>query len=145
MARRARFSAIATAGCSTLGLVFAVGGGKWFVYAVKGTQRPAPDTPLFRAPYFNVWADRGEICVGNVRTPGTTDHDAMEAWERSFFESRFTHPNEGFRVRFKGGGYAFWKHLLERGAGMPFPERALYPADRTLARLVRDMTQEPRS
>jgi PRTRC genetic system protein B len=127
------------------GLVFAVSGGKWYVFAVKGANRPGPDTALFRAPYFNVWADRGEVCVGNVRTPGTTGHEAMDAWERAFFESRFTHPNPGFRVRFKGSGYAFWKQLLDRGASARFPERALYPTDHNLAHLVRDMTQESRS
>lgn len=118
------------------GLVFAATGAKWYVFAVKGAARPQPDTRLYRAPYFNVWADKGEVCIGNVRTPDSIDHAAIAAWERAFFESRFTHPNPGFRVRFKGGGYALWKHLLARGAATPFPDRVLVPAQKTLAQFI---------
>jgi PRTRC genetic system protein B len=96
------------------GLVFGIAAdGDWYVFAVKGAARPTRETPLFRAPYFNVWADKGKVCVGNVRTPGTSDMSAMAAWESAFFESRFTHPNPGFQIRSKGGGYAFWRSMLD--------------------------------
>jgi PRTRC genetic system protein B len=124
------------------GLVFAAARGRWYVFAVKGTSRPTPETKLWRAPYFNVWADRGEVCVGNVKLPGTTDHTAIADWERAFFESRFTHPNPGFRIRFRGGGYAFWRHRLDAAPGSPFPARVLYPAGKTLEGLVRLITKE---
>ncbi len=119
------------------GLVFAVAGSRWHVFAVKGTGRPSGDSRLYRAPYFNVWADRGEVCIGNVRVPRSCSPEAMEAYERAFFESRFTHPNPGFRVAFKGGGYALWLQLLAERGRSPFPQRALYPTPYTLAQLVR--------
>jgi PRTRC genetic system protein B len=122
------------------GLVFAVSDGRWYVFAVKGDKRPAPETQLCRAPYFNVWADRGEICVGNVRMPDSIGPEAIQAYERAFFESRFTHPNPGFKVRFKGGGFALWRALLDDAGRKPFPHRALVPAGLTLAQFVRRLT-----
>src|SRR5258706_5478467 len=63
-------------------LVFAAAGGKWYVFAVKDKGRPGPDTPLYRAPYFNVWKT-GEICTGNVRLPAAKRAAAIEAYERA--------------------------------------------------------------
>src|SRR5665811_2341938 len=34
------------------GLVFIVGKGKWFVFAVKSRSRPTASTPLYTAPYM---------------------------------------------------------------------------------------------
>lgn len=123
------------------GLVFGVAGGEWHVFAAKGAARPTRDTPLFRAPYFNVWADKGKVCVGNVRTPGATDVAAIAAWERAFFESRFTHPNPGFQVRFKGGGYAFWRSMLD-APPKTFPDRVLAPAKLSLDGFVKRLLKE---
>lgn len=98
------------------GLVFAVAGGEWYVYAVMGAERPEPTTALLRAPYFNVWVD-GRICTGNVRLPDTLSTQALGAYEKAFFESEFTHPNVHGRERLLNGNpYAFWKELLDRSA-----------------------------
>ncbi len=123
------------------GLVFAVAGARWYVFAVKGDQRPRAEARLYRAPYFNVWADRGEICTGNVHLPAATGPEAVEAFERAFFESRFTHPNQGFRVRLRGGGYALWRRLLDEKGRHPFPGQVLVPTTYTLSALVRRITE----
>lgn len=125
------------------GLVFAASPGDWRVWAVKGAARPDADTALQRAPYFNVWADEGGICLGNVRVPSAPGPEAIAAYEKAFFESRFTHPNRGFRVRFPGGGYALWAELL---AATPdtFPEDVLVDAGVTLGGLVRRLGKETR-
>lgn len=127
------------------GLVLAVTGGHWFVYALKGTARPAPDQELFRAPYFNVW-ESGEICTGNVRLPDTLTPAALAVYERAFFDSEFTHPNmrgRGELVRWPGGPYAFWKAALDGAFNPPppmgFPLNALVPARLTLKGLAKKL------
>jgi PRTRC genetic system protein B len=140
------------------GLVFAVAPGHWYVYAVKGAARPAPDAPLYRAPYFNVWGS-GEICTGNVRLPATLSTSALERYERAFFESEFTHPNVragerlvrkparlapraevGERIfeRWDGSSYTFWRELLDRPLTITeFPEEVLVDAKCTLEQAVK--------
>lgn len=116
-------------------LVFMVAGTQWLVWAHKGRQRPTPDSPLWRAPYFNVGAD-GTICRGNVTTPNGPAIDQIAAWEDAFFRSYFTHPNlPNGLVRHPGGGYAFWAAMV----GQPpasFPQRVLVPTCARLGELV---------
>ena len=123
------------------GLVMAANASNWYVWALKAETRPERDTQLCRAPYFNVWADRGQVCVGNVRLPRAIGPEAMDAYERAFFESRFTHPNNGFKVRFKGGGYALWRHLLDNPPAK-FPARVLQPAGVTLEGFLKRLFKE---
>jgi len=115
------------------GLVFLVGAKRaWRVWAVRGPDRPSEDTPLYRAPYFNVNAE-GVICTGNVELPSGTTAEKIEAWNAAFFGSFFTHPNAGAKlVTYKGGVYKFWTDMLD-GKHVEFPERVLVPTKRTLA------------
>ena len=121
------------------GLVFAVMTGgrsrRWLVWAVKGNGRPIPETPLYRSPYWNTWANCA-ICVGNVELPKLADATALEAWTDAFFRSWFTHPNDESAklVNFPGGSYAFWRDMLD-GKHVAFPEDALVPVQMTLADL----------
>ena len=62
------------------------------VYAIKGDSRPTVDTPLFIAPLMNCWDD-GRVCLGSMPLPDTTLADSITKWERSFWESNFSHPN----------------------------------------------------
>lgn len=120
------------------GLVFRVGGkNEWSVFAVKGQDRPTPDTPLFIAPYFNVWSS-GEICVGNVTTPSGSTAETASAWEKAFFDSYFTHLNVHAPeklVKHKGGAYGFWKAMLD-GRYKRFPERVLVETRHRLTDLL---------
>lgn len=117
------------------GLVFAASSRVWGVWAVKGRERPTPDTPLHQAPYFNVSAN-GEICQGNVPRPEGTTVEKLAAWNDAFFRSYFTHPNvPGKLVKHPGGAYAFWRDMLD-GRHERFPERVLVPVKTTLGGLL---------
>jgi PRTRC genetic system protein B len=119
------------------GLVFALAGGEWHVYAVTGADRPQQQTQLHVAPYFNVWED-GHICEGNVKRPAKVTPETIAAFERAFFGSRFTHPNTGRLVNFKGGAGKFWTALLD-GRWKKFPEQYLVRMKRTLADQLRTL------
>lgn len=115
------------------GLVFlAEGGRRWSVWAVRGERRPSENTPLYQAPYFNVY-ENGGICTGNVRLPDGTTAERIEAWNNAFFGSFFTHPNvQGKLVNYRGGTFKFWKDMLD-GRHQEFPEHVLVPREETLA------------
>lgn len=119
------------------GLVFAITASDWYVAALRGGARPGPQTKLFRAPYFNVWQS-GQICTGNVRLPERMSADMIAAYERAFFDSNFTHPNDprGL-VRHQGGAIGLWTALLDGRYPQAFPERALMPMDCTLATFIK--------
>lgn len=120
------------------GLVHILAEGEWYVYAVKGAARPGPSTPMFRVPYFNVWKD-GHICEGNIKRPTRVTPDTLAHFERAFFDSRFTHPNEDSRhlTRYKRGLYELWRDLLD-GKHKTFPEASLLPHGKhTLESLLR--------
>jgi PRTRC genetic system protein B len=116
-------------------LVFAVSSKLWGVWAVKGGARPTPATPLYQAPYFNVY-DNGAICQGNVQVPTGTTAEKIEAWNAAFFHSYFSHPNVQTKlVTYRGGAYRLWRDLLD-GRHQRFPERALVPVNATLGTLL---------
>jgi PRTRC genetic system protein B len=120
------------------GIVFRVSGdSEWSVFAVKGHDRPTPETPLFLAPYFNVWSN-GKICTGNVTVPPCSTAETIAAWERAFFDSSFTHPNVHAPeklVEHRGGAYGFWEKMLE-GNYKRFPERVLVETGKRLSDLL---------
>jgi PRTRC genetic system protein B len=95
------------------------------VYAVKGADRPKPSTRLYQAPFFNVWS-RGQVCIGSASLPADErKHDTL-AWEKTFFGSRFTHPNFTEPDRLVRGieAITFWKKMLARPPAK-FPEARL--------------------
>lgn len=117
------------------GLVFAASSRVWSVWAVRGRQRPTPQTALYQAPYFNV-NGQGAICQGSVPRPQGTTVERIAAWNDAFFRSYFTHPNvAGTLVRHAGGAYALWRELLD-GRHARFPARALVPLNTTLGALL---------
>lgn len=127
------------------GLVHVLAEGQWSVYAVKGNARPGPSTPLFHAPYFNVYVE-GALCEGNVRRPARVNPDTLAEFERAFFHSRFTHSNADSRklTRYPKGVYALWRDLLD-GKHKSFPEASLLPQGRhTLGSLLRSIEKGKR-
>lgn len=117
------------------GLVFAASSHHWSVWAVKGNKRPGPDTPLYQAPYFNIWQG-GRICQGNVEVPDGTTAEKIDAWNAAFFGSFFTHSNMPKNlVKYRGGAIQFWKDMLD-GKFSRFPERVLVPTNTTLGALL---------
>jgi PRTRC genetic system protein B len=122
------------------GVVFVAGPRRWQVYAVKGNQRPAPDTPLWHAPFYNVDKTDGHICVGNVKLPNGTTVQQIAAWNRAFFQSYFPHANYDGVVAYKGDATALWRDLLDGKFGSAFPEDVLKPHGYTLDHLIRNIT-----
>lgn len=113
------------------GLVFIIGQGQWYVFAVKSRTRPTASTPLYVAPYFNVW-NGGHICTGNIETPKGALRFSPEAWEAVFFRSYFTHPNiheKGGLTKHRGGIFSLWRALMK---GRKFSNDSLVKAGETL-------------
>ncbi|OCX67498.1 hypothetical protein A6M27_01765 [Acidithiobacillus thiooxidans] len=108
------------------GLVFVWQDHGLSVFAVKGRKRPSLNTPLFKAPYMNVYAG-GSICMGNVKVP-KPEPGNISACEAAFFQSRFTHANHATQVQYPGGIYTMWVDLLASKANR-FPEQALAPME----------------
>lgn len=117
-------------------LVFIVRERRWYVFALSRNERPEPTTPLYIAPYFNVW-ERGEICTGNVGLPDSPTPEALRTYETAFFRSRFTHPNHARTCRFKGGGRGLWAHLLNHPEITAFPTNALLKEWETLEEAIK--------
>lgn len=122
-----------TANTHQPGLVFIIGKGEWYVFAVKGNKRPTSSTPLYVAPYLNVWAG-GRICTGNIETPKGRLKFSTEAWEEAFFRSYFTHPNQhekGALTKYRGGIFSLWRVLMK---GRAFPTESLVRSRETLGK-----------
>ncbi len=111
--------------CPTPGLVFMAAARTLHVFAFKGDAAPTRQTQLFQAPFFNVWSN-GQVCVGNAMLPEDDQRNDLEAWERFFFGSNFTHPNFRQKDRLTLGvePCAFWQKQLNRPA-KTFPESVL--------------------
>lgn len=126
------------------GLVFAVTHGNWYVFAMQGNDRPTHETPLYVAPYLNVW-EGGHICVGNVDLPKGKMKFNTEAWEECFFRSYFVHPNvhtKGGLTKYRGGIFALWRSLMK---GRAFPVNSLVPANETLSGMFDRVVKHGRS
>lgn len=117
-------------------LVFAASRNSLSVFAVKDRGRPLSSTPLFHAPFFNVWED-GMVCTGNAMLPCALTPDSIPDWDRAFYKSHFSHTNHAKVVRFKGGAHAFWNALLD-GKFQRFPNAVLtaFPNPLTVAALI---------
>jgi PRTRC genetic system protein B len=115
-------------------LVFKVEIGKLAVRALDKDERPHGETKLKMAPFWNS-NDAGEICIGTMRTPESSGVDAIEGWERGFFQSEFTHAYGAARLTSFPGGYLSLCRRLA-GSRKPFPAEYLMDARETLLQFV---------
>lgn len=115
-------------------LVFKVASGKLSVRALDKDERPQGETKLKTAPFWN-GTESGEICIGTMRTPESSGVDAIEGWERGFFQSEFTHAYGAARLTSFPGGYLGLCHGLV-GSRKPFPAEYLTDARETLSQFV---------
>jgi len=120
------------------GVVFVASRYRWYVYGFKGNERPAPDTLLFQAPFYNV-DQSGQICAGNVEIPKSTTAERIAAWNDAFFRSYFAHANYDGVVNYKGDVTALWRDLLDGQFGAELPEEAMKPDPFPLDTLIRRM------
>lgn len=115
-------------------------GGAWYVFALKEDKRPTLDTPLFHAPYFNIYDD-GRICVGTAQIPDQLTTSMIAQWEAAFFDSAFTHMNgQVKKATHPRGEYALWKELLD-GVYTTFPLEYLAPMQASIASALKAVSK----
>ena len=115
-------------------LVFKVSSGNLSIRALTKVERPTPETKLMTAPFWNC-GESGDVCLGTMRVPESSGVDAIEGWERGFFQSEFTHAYGAARLtNFPGGFLPLWRWLA--GSEQGFPVRYLTDARETLRQFV---------
>lgn len=105
------------------------------IYAMKGKVKPNDNTPLYHAPFFNIYAG-GNVCMGTVHiniTSQTHLEDFMLQWQAYFCQSDFSHSINGGSST-KTDTAALWRRLV--GTGRPFPTEELMPCNRTLKQVL---------
>src|SRR5262245_22119634 len=81
------------------------------VFALAQERRPMLDTPLFQAPYLNVW-ENGRICRGTGKYPSIFGPGTIDVFERAFFDTNFTHSNREHLCNHPRGVTEFWRDLV---------------------------------
>jgi PRTRC genetic system protein B len=114
-------------------LVWRVESGDLRIRALVESKRPAPQTKLHVAPFWNL-SDEGRVYTGTMRHPDSATAASIREWERGFYESAFTHANVGRLTRHPGGFEGLWHGLF--GKRRPFPVKTLIPIPQTLAQFV---------
>lgn len=115
-------------------LVFKVAAGNLWVRALEKDERPRAETKLKTAPFWNC-NDSGQVCLGTMPTPESSGVDAIEGWERGFFQSEFTHAYGAARLTsFPGGFLALGRRLA--GSRRQFPVECLTDARETLRQFI---------
>jgi PRTRC genetic system protein B len=106
-----------------------------WIRALQGDGRPAADTPLMIAPYWNVDGETGWTCQGSMRSPDDRSVNAIPHWERAFFQSEFTHHTGTRRLTTHPGGFlGLWSSLA--AGRRKFPVKYLTAANETLHEFV---------
>lgn len=114
-------------------LVFLLSRGSLSIRALADDERPTADTPLFRAPYWNV-SDNGAVCLGSTKVPRSARVADIDRWAASFLESEFTHPNGAQRLTTHPGGFiAMWRELENASS---FPAGHLAASGETLSSFI---------
>lgn len=105
-----------------------------FLYALKGKSKPSLSTPLWHAPFMNVYHN-GNVCMGSVdvRIGKAAALEAfITAWEGYFFGSYFSHLIGHNPI--SGNLISLYGQLIETGAAFPVGE--LLPCNKTLKDLL---------
>ncbi|TGD59009.1 PRTRC system protein B [Flavobacterium humi] len=106
-----------------------------WVLALTSDRRPTEKTPLYYAPFFNIYED-GRVCMGSVSINIKNSASIEEftgAWEDYFFNSYFSHLL-GSNSPIKGNCVSLWKDLI--GTGKPFPKEVLKKHNKTVKNLL---------
>ena len=105
------------------------------VFALTTDRRPKENTPLYFAPFFNIYED-GKVCMGTVSIDiknSASVEEFTDAWEDYFFNSYFSHLL-GKQNPIKGNCVSLWKKLIETGEA--FPKDVLKKNNKTLKNLL---------
>lgn len=106
------------------------------VFALKSDRRPTENTPIFHAPYFNIY-ENGSVCMGTVNVEikkSACIEEFTKNWEDYFFNSYFSHLMNGHNPT-KGNCLQLWKDLVD--SKKPFPKEVLIKTDKTIKNLVK--------
>jgi PRTRC genetic system protein B len=114
-------------------LVWLVCEGHLKIRALTENKRPAADTKLAVAPFWNLSHD-GAVCTGSMRQPESASVAAIASWEQGFYESNFTHSNVGRLTRHKGGFDGLWSALADKRT--QFPKASLIVLPETLQQFI---------
>jgi PRTRC genetic system protein B len=116
-------------------LVFKVCGSELSVRALAENHRPAAETPLMVAPYWNCDRHDGRVCQGSMRVPGKLRLEAIKGWEKAFFESEFTHAALGAELTTHPEGFlGLWRDLA--GSAEQFSAEFLVKSQQSLRSFV---------
>jgi len=105
------------------------------VFALLSDRRPTEKTPLYYAPFFNIYED-GRVCMGSVSIDIKNSASVQEftrAWEDYFFNSYFSHLM-GENSPVKCNCVSLWKDLIS--TGRTFPAEVLKKNNKTLKNLL---------
>ncbi len=105
------------------------------IFAFKSNQRPNENTPLFHAPFFNIYED-GKVCMGTVDVKikhSASLEEFTENWEHYFFNSYFSHLMNDHNP-IKGNCVNLWKELMVTKE--LFPKNLLIANNKTLKNLL---------
>ena len=105
------------------------------VFALLSNSRPMEKTPLYFAPFFNIYED-GRVCMGSVNInikESACIEQFVKAWEDYFFNSYFSHLM-GENSPVKGNCVSLWKDLVSTGRA--FPTAVLKKNNKTLKNLL---------
>jgi PRTRC genetic system protein B len=105
------------------------------IFALETDQRPNVDTPLFHAPFFNVY-ESGSVCMGtvdvNIKSSASLE-EFTKKWEQYFFNSYFSHLVNSHNPT-KGNCVNLWKNLIQSKEA--FPTDILINSNLTLKNLL---------
>jgi PRTRC genetic system protein B len=116
-------------------LVWKVNGRELWIRALPENRRPVDAMPLMIAPYWNVDGETGWTCQGSMRSPEDPSVNAIQLWERAFFQSEFTHHTGTKRLTTHPAGFlGLWNSLA--GGRRKFPAKYLASAKETLQEFI---------
>ena len=105
------------------------------VFALATNQRPTEETPLYYAPFFNVY-ENGSVCMGTVDIQiknSSSLEEFISTWENYFFNSYLSHLMNEFNP-VKGNCVSLWKNLIN--TDKVFPKKVLKKSTRILKDLL---------
>ena len=86
------------------------------VHGLATDERPIPTTPLYRAPFPNVTPEGG-VALCSARPPSHAGLDTMTGFERSFYDTQFTHSEGTGTVH--GDYTSLWESMAKKPKAFP--------------------------
>jgi PRTRC genetic system protein B len=105
------------------------------VFALSSDRRPTEKTPLYYAPFFNIYED-GKVCMGTVAIDiqnSASVEEFIQSWENYFFNSYFNHLLGNYNPT-KGNCVSIWKDLISTDKA--FPKEVLKSNNKKLKNLL---------